>query len=99
MRYFILGVFLIFSAATLAQTPILVDPSNGKFLGNLNNNPYDINSVSNPYGRYSSPSPDSIKNPYGIYGSPYSPKSPNNSYAMGAPQIRIYEGSFVPQGN
>jgi hypothetical protein len=45
--------------------------SGGKYLGNLNDNRYDSNSVSNPYGRYGSQySSDSINNPYG-YGSPY----------------------------
>jgi hypothetical protein len=100
MRYFIFGALLIFSAAAFAQSPIIVDPSNGKFLGNLNNNPYDINSVANPYGRYGSRySADSINNPYGIYGNPNSIKSPHNPYATGAPQIQIQRGLFVPQGN
>lgn len=40
----------------------------GKYLGNLNSNPYDPNSVSNPYGRY---------------GSTYSSDSPNNPYGRG----------------
>ena len=67
-----------------AQSPIIVSPD-GKYLGNLNSNPYDPNSVSNPYGRYGSPySADSINNPYGVYGSPYSTQSPNNPYALGA---------------
>ncbi|MBX9771923.1 MAG: hypothetical protein K2X29_11155 [Candidatus Obscuribacterales bacterium] len=43
----------------------------GSFRGNLNDNPYDPNSVSNPYGQYGSKySPDSINNPYGA-GNPY----------------------------
>ena len=43
------------------------------YLGTLNGNRYDPNSVSNPYGRYGSPySSTSIKNPYSKYGSPYS---------------------------
>lgn len=38
---------------------------NGEYRGNLNNNRYDPNSVSNPYGRYGSPySQESINNPY-----------------------------------
>lgn len=38
----------------------------GDYLGNLNDNRWDQNSISNPYGRYGSRySPDSIKNPYG----------------------------------
>jgi hypothetical protein len=44
----------------------------GKYLGNLNDNRYDNNSVSNPYGRYGSRySQDSINNPYGPYGNLY----------------------------
>lgn len=67
---------------------ILVDPSSGQYLGNLNSNRYDPNSVANPYGRYGSPySPDSINNPYGQYGSPYSPNSVNNPYTSGGPVI------------
>ncbi len=83
-------VFLAFilSANTVFATPILVDPNNGKYLGNLNSNPYDPNSVSNPYGRYGSKySPDSVNNPYGQYGSPYSPNSANNPYTTGGPVI------------
>ena len=45
-----------------------------QFLGRLNYNPYDSESVSNPYGRYSNPhSSDSINNPYGA-DNPYSGK-------------------------
>jgi hypothetical protein len=44
----------------------------GAYLGNLNSNRYDSNSVSNPYGQYGSRySQDSINNPYGPYGNPY----------------------------
>jgi hypothetical protein len=56
--------------------------------GNLSANPYDTNSVNNPYGRYGSPySADSIKNPYGKYGIRYSNDSANNPYATNAPMI------------
>jgi hypothetical protein len=38
---------------------------NGQYRGNLNNNRFDPNSVSNPYGRYGSPySSESVNNPY-----------------------------------
>lgn len=54
----------------------------GQYLGNLNSNRYDPNSVSNPYGQYGSRySPNSINNPYSQYGSPYSPNSVRNPYA------------------
>lgn len=86
MKKLMLAFLLLASPAT-AQNSILVSPD-GTFLGNLNNNQYDPNSVSNPYGRYGSQySPDSINNPYGQYGSQYSNKSPNNPYATQAPMI------------
>ena len=69
--------------AAYAQSPIIVTPD-GKYLGNLNSNRYDPNSVANPYGRYGNPySPDSVNNPYGQYGSRYSPDSARNPYTLG----------------
>jgi hypothetical protein len=54
-----------------SNSPQVYSPG-GKYLGNLNDNRYDSNSVSNPYGQHGSRySPDSINNPYGSYGSPY----------------------------
>ncbi len=67
--------------------PKLVSQS-GQFLGNLNSNRYDPNSVSNPYGQYGSKySPNSINNPHGQYGSKFSNQSANNPYATNAPRI------------
>jgi hypothetical protein len=64
-----------------SNSPQIYAP-NGQYLGNLNSNRYDPNSVANPYGQYGSPySPNSINNPYGQYGSPYSPNSVRNPYA------------------
>lgn len=83
IRIITLAVALL-SPLAMADSPYLVDPQTGKYLGNMNSNQYDPNSISNPYGRYGSQySPDSVNNPYGTYGSPYSPKSPNNPYATG----------------
>lgn len=71
---------LMFGAVASAQS--LYAP-NGKYLGERNANPYDPNSISNPYGRYGNPySPDSVNNPYGRYGSPFSPDSGNNPYRI-----------------
>ncbi len=68
----------------------------GKYLGNLNSNRFDPNSISNPYGRYGSPySPDSVNNPYGQYGSPYSPYSAWNPYATQAPVIVTPQGKYL----
>jgi hypothetical protein len=71
-----------------ADPPQLINRQTGKYLGNLNANPYDSNSVNNPYGRYGSEySQDSINNPHGQYGSRYSNDSPNNPYATNPPAI------------
>jgi hypothetical protein len=68
-------------------TPSIVG-HDGTYLGKLSANPYDPDSVSNPYGRYGSRySPTSINNPYSQYGSRYSPLSPNNPYTTTAPSI------------
>lgn len=65
--------------------------ADGQYLGRLNANRYDPESVANPYGRYGSPySATSINNPHGRYGSPYSPQSATNPYAAQAP--RVYYG-------
>lgn len=86
-RKFLLGQ--LFAAVLLcgtasAESPMIVTPD-GKYLGNLNANRYDPNSVANPYGQYGNRfSPDSVNNPYGQYGSRVSPDSARNPYALGA---------------
>lgn len=66
----------------------------GTYLGRLNANQYDPESVANPYGRYGSPySPNSINNSYGQYGSPYSRLSPNDSYTT-TPPVVIYDDPY-----
>jgi hypothetical protein len=60
MKKFILsfGILATISSSTFAD----------KYLGDLDKNPYNPNSVSNPYGRYGSEySTDSINNKYGQY--------------------------------
>lgn len=92
-----LTIALLMSCPVAAQqSPYIVSP-NGQYLGNLNSNRYDPNSVANPYGRYGSRySPDSINNPYGQYGSPYSPYSANNPYATQPPAIIAPSPSYQP---
>lgn len=69
-----------------SDAPVLRD-SEGRSRGKLSANPYDAESVANPYGRYGSPfSPDSINNPYGA-GNPHAPESPHNPFGQG---LRIF---------
>jgi hypothetical protein len=69
------------------QTPRLYG-QDGTYLGKLSTNPYDPDSVSNPFGRFGSPfSPNSINNPFGRFGSEFSPYSPLNPYATQPPVV------------
>ncbi|SEN24683.1 hypothetical protein SAMN05216404_103188 [Nitrosospira multiformis] len=98
MKFIILALLAVFiSPIAQADPPHLRDGQTGKYLGNLSANPYDSNSVNNPFGQYGSPySADSINNPYGQYGSRYSNDSSNNPYATNAPGI--YGGSGDDRG-
>jgi hypothetical protein len=63
----------------------------GTYLGRLNSNRYDPESVANPYARYGSPySSESVNNPYGRYGSVYSELSPTNPYTS-TPPVTVYD--------
>jgi len=78
MKYLIFIICLLFA----------VSASAGEYLGNYNNNKYDPNSISNPYGKYGSKyQPNSVNNKYGKYGSKYSNQSTNNPYATNPPQL------------
>ena len=57
------------------NSPKLIAP-NGQFLGNVNANRYDPNSIANPYGQYGSQyAPNGVNNQIraASFGSPYSP--------------------------
>ena len=85
MKILAIVILVFWCGVVTAQTgPPKIYSSDGTFLGNLSNNPFDPNSVSNPYGVYGSPYGNTINNPYSPYGSPYSPLSPNNPYATGS---------------
>ena len=82
---FLMMMMMMMVMMTMAW-PVFGEPAKlyhkGKFLGNVTNNPLDMDSINNPIGRYGSRySPDSINNPYGRYGSRYSIDSPNNPYS------------------
>jgi hypothetical protein len=96
----LVAVLILGSLAGIAhaQAPIIVGP-HGQYLGTLSANPYDPNSVSNPYGRFGSRfSPDSINNPYGRWGSPYSPDSVTNPYTRRGPRVVQLNQPMMPPG-
>jgi hypothetical protein len=70
--------------ATIASAQVQLYAPNGQYLGNLNGNRFDPNSVSNPFGRYGNQfSPDSINNPFSRWGSQFSPDGVRNPFATG----------------
>ncbi|HJP39394.1 MAG: hypothetical protein QF483_03415 [Gammaproteobacteria bacterium] len=79
-------------AALLISVTVMADDD--EYLGQLSTNPYDPNSVSNPYGAGNPYDANSIKNPYGEYGNPYSNQSVTNPYATDAPKLYDDEGNY-----
>jgi len=60
----------------------------GTYLGKVNNNPNDPESIANPFGKYGSKhSPTSINNESGTYGSKISLLSANNPNTAHAPNM------------
>jgi hypothetical protein len=87
MRAILALCMLVAPAVSSAGDRYLVSPD-GTYLGNLNENQFDPNSVSNQFGRYGNQfSPDSINNQFGEYGSPFSNKSAHNPYATEEPIV------------
>jgi hypothetical protein len=88
MKLFLMALTAsLLAGSAQAGDRYLMSPD-GTYLGELNDNKYDPDSISNPYGKYGSPySEDSVNNPYGKYGSPYSNKSFRNPYATEAPIV------------
>lgn len=83
MKYVLSVLMLLVSVSAFAdgrygnryggdQDSIKIYSPDGEYMGNLNDNRYDSNSVSNPYGQYGSRyALDGINNPYGRYGNRY----------------------------
>ncbi len=75
---------------------LFANDGTGTFLGNLNTNKNDIDSITNGYGNYGSKySQTSIFNTYGTYGSKYSQYSAFNPYATNPPKIVDGNGKFI----
>lgn len=73
---------------------VFVAFANAADLGNLSRNPYNPNSISNPFDAGNPYNPNSVTNPYGQYGNPFSPKSATNPYATDAPKLFDSQGNY-----
>jgi hypothetical protein len=98
MKKFLIFWFLLYSFVSLyaiSLSELRIIASDGMFLGTLNQNEYDSNSIYNQYGKYGSPyNTACIFNKYSNYGSDYSDKSPFNPYANNAPGLYDQQGNF-----
>lgn len=87
MRTIFTAIFLMVSLQIRAESPQIYS-AGGKYLGNLNTNQYNPNSVANPYGQYGNPYGNTINNQFGTYGNPYSPQSVTNQWVT-SPKIKL----------
>lgn len=77
MKIMIAALILIPALVFAQSGPKLYAPD-GTYLGRVNNNRFDPESINNPYGKYGSRlSHKSINNPLGTYGSRLSHQSPH----------------------
>jgi len=94
----VFGLLLFYSLISLyaiSLSELRIIASDGTFLGTLNENEYDTNSIYNKYGKYGSHyNTTCIFNKYSNYGSDYSDKSPFNQYANNAPGLFDRQGNF-----
>ena len=95
-KHCLLSIALLISSTTFSQTLHLYGGSNHDvYLGCLNCNNYDSNSIWNEYGTYgSSYNSKSIWNEYGTYGSEYNSLSPWNEYSNDSPVVVDKDGNF-----
>lgn len=80
----------------VATTIYAIFAQDNSFLGLINTNSFDSDSVCNPYGTYGSKySSTSIWNEYGSYGSDYASYSAFSDYTSSPPIIYEYDGSTL----
>lgn len=72
-----------------------IEAQDGTYLGSINPNVFDANSIFNQFTPYGSQfSPTSIFNQFGSYGSQFSQLSPYNPYSNTPPKVYV-EGKFI----
>lgn len=95
-RIFLVSLVFLLASTVYSQALLLFGGSDHDvFLGSLNTNKYDSESIWNKYGTYGSKyQSNSIWNKYGTYGSKYNTYSPWNQYSTNPPVIVDAEGNF-----
>lgn len=92
----LLVLLAVCSLSVNAQALHLMGGRDGAdYMGCLNCDSYDSNSIWNEYGTYgNSYNPKSIWNEYGTYGNEYNSYSPWNAYSSNPPGIYDSDGGF-----
>jgi hypothetical protein len=80
------GCSIVFLPTVALAEPYIVS-ADGTFLGKLNGDQYDSESICNVYGAYGSPYNNGIFNKYGDYGGTYSRMGAYNPNAQKPPAI------------
>jgi len=92
---FLLSLFTSLGLLSQTQLHLYGGPDHKVYLGCVNCNKYDSNSIWNAYGSYGSKyNPNSIWNAYGTYGSKFNTLSPWNSHSTNPPVVVDKEGKF-----
>lgn len=90
----LLGLLVPYTAFS-QELHIYAGSNHDVYLGCLNCNKFNSNSIWNAYGTYGSKyNSKSIWNAYGTYGSQYNPESPWNKYSTDPPVIVDKAGEF-----
>ena len=72
-----------------------IEAGDGTFLGRLNRDPFDAESIFNQFGMYGNRfSPSSIFNQFSTYGNQFNPLSPYNQFSIAPPKLYV-RGEFV----
>lgn len=75
-------------ACDIVIVETVIFATDGQFLGVINDNPFDLDSIANSFGTYGNPFNSlSIWNEFGTYGSDFSPLSPFDDFSTTPPQI------------
>ena len=95
-KLFFLVLIIVSSTGLYSQALMLYGgTSHDVFLGYLNTNKFDSDSIWNQFGDYGSKfKTDSIWNQFGTYGSKFSSESPWNQFASSPPVIVDSDGNF-----
>lgn len=93
--FFVALIFIIANYTNGQALHIYGGKNHDVYLGCLNCDKYNSNSIWNAYGTYGSKyNSNSIWNAYGTYGSKYNSYSPWNSYSNDSPVIVDKDGKF-----